>query len=87
VFTFVDSIVRTIGTIYGYLLTWTTDHHKIVVDDESYNYGHGHAYDFLGVKPNQGAVITVRPDQYVSLISSLDDAQIVRNFFDGFLQA
>lgn len=31
-------------------------------DDESYNRGHGHAYDYLGIKP-EGAIVIVRPDQ------------------------
>jgi phenol 2-monooxygenase len=63
------------------------DNHKIVVDDESYNYGHGHAYDFLGINPAKGAVVIVRPDQYVSLITSLDEAEQIRDFFEGFLLA
>ncbi|KIV99271.1 uncharacterized protein PV09_09040 [Verruconis gallopava] len=62
-------------------------HHKIVVDDESYNYGHGHAYDFLGVDPSKGAVVTVRPDQYVSMISSLDEPGRVVDFFAGVFRA
>ena len=66
-------------------LTSPPDHHKIVVDDESYNYGHGHAYDFLGVDPAQGAVVTVRPDQYVAMVSSLDDVEGVQKLFDGVL--
>lgn len=39
------------------------DLHKVYVDDMSYNYGHGHAYRALGVNPEVGAVIIVRPDQ------------------------
>lgn len=40
-----------------------TDLHKMYYDDESYNKGHGHAYDFLGIKPEEGAIVIVRPDQ------------------------
>ena len=63
------------------------DNHKIVVDDESYNYGHGHAYDFLGVDPAEGAVIVVRPDQYVSMIAGFDEVEEIRKFFGRVLQA
>ena len=40
-----------------------SDLHKIYYDDESYNKGHGHAYEFLGITPDQGAIVIVRPDQ------------------------
>lgn len=39
------------------------DLHKIYYDDESYNNGHGHAYEYLGIDAAQGALIIVRPDQ------------------------
>lgn len=39
------------------------DLHKIYYDDESYNDGHGHAYEYLGIDPAQGALVIVRPDQ------------------------
>jgi phenol 2-monooxygenase len=54
------------------------------VDDESYNYGHGHAYDSLGIDPQQGAVVIVRPDQYVSMVTSLDDVEGLSSFFKGW---
>ncbi|KAF2399108.1 phenol 2-monooxygenase [Trichodelitschia bisporula] len=61
------------------------DPHKVYVDDESYNYGHGHAYETLGVDPNVGAVVVVRPDQYVSMVTSLDDHDGVAHFFEGYV--
>ena len=39
------------------------DLHKTFVDDESYNSGHGEAYEFYGVDPEVGAIAVVRPDQ------------------------
>lgn len=39
------------------------DIHKTLVDDESYNSGHGRAYEFYGVDPKLGAFAIVRPDQ------------------------
>lgn len=39
-----------------------TDLHKVYFDDESYNSGHGKAYEFYGIEPSKGAVAIVRPD-------------------------
>ncbi|KAJ5641818.1 hypothetical protein N7490_005818 [Penicillium lividum] len=64
----------------------TRDLHKIYYDDESYNKGHGHAYEFLGIDPKQGALIIVRPDQYVSAIWRLDEHREIGKFFGGFLK-
>ena len=50
------------------------DTHKIYYDDESYNQGHGRAYEFLGINPNQGAIVIVRPDQCMLPFSPRDDA-------------
>ena len=38
------------------------DLHKVYFDDDSYNSGHGKAYDFYGIEPSKGAVAIVRPD-------------------------
>lgn len=61
------------------------DLHKTFVDDESYNSGHGHAYEKYGVDVNEGAVVVVRPDQYISLVTSLDDHQGLMDFFEGWV--
>ena len=51
----------------------STDPHKVFVDKESYNYGHGHAYKFYGVDEQKGAIVVVRPDQRKpSQMSSFD---------------
>ncbi|KAK8020145.1 FAD binding domain-containing protein [Apiospora arundinis] len=36
---------------------------NVFIDDQSYNSGHGHAYESYGVKPETGAVVVLRPDQ------------------------
>ncbi|KAJ5102420.1 hypothetical protein NUU61_004642 [Penicillium alfredii] len=64
----------------------TRDLHKIYYDDESYNQGHGQAYKFLGIDPTQGAIIIVRPDQYVSAVLDMHDYPAVGKFFAGFLK-
>ncbi|KAK4863990.1 hypothetical protein LT330_010200 [Penicillium expansum] len=66
--------------------TQTRDLHKIYYDDESYNDGHGRAYEYLGIDPAQGALIIVRPDQYVSAIIGLSDYPEIGKFFAGFLK-
>lgn len=37
--------------------------HKVFVDDESYNSGHGHAFDMIGVDHRAVTIVLVRPDQ------------------------
>ena len=37
--------------------------HNIYFDDESYNKGHGHLYEYLGMNPQKGVIVIVRPDQ------------------------
>lgn len=55
------------------------------MDDESYNYGHGHAYQSLGIDPQHGAVIIVRPDQYISMVTSIEDVEGMITFFKPFM--
>ncbi|KAI1174156.1 FAD binding domain-containing protein [Nemania sp. FL0916] len=59
---------------------------KVFVDDEGYNSSHGHAYETYGIDPNQGALVVIRPDQYISRIGALDDVQGIETFFGGFLR-
>jgi len=54
------------------------------VDDESYNSGHGHAYDFYRVDVEKGALALVRPDQYVSLVIPIEKHHVLRDFFKAF---
>ncbi|CCC11412.1 hypothetical protein SMACR_02070 [Sordaria macrospora] len=60
---------------------------KVYADDESYNSGHGHAYEAYGVDPAKGALVIVRPDHYIAKVSALDDGieQSTQKFFGGFL--
>lgn len=76
------------------------DLHKTFVDEESYNNGHGHGYEFWGVDKNVGALAIVRPDQCksshscmmikidfpsdVSMVSSISDYNGIGKFFGGF---
>ena len=60
------------------------DVHKVFVDEESYNYGHGRIYDCCGIDPKRGAVIVLRPDQYVAQVTAIDDFDAIRSFFKSF---
>lgn len=51
----------------------------------SYNDGESHAYELYGVDPAVGAIVIVRPDQYVSMVTSLDDIESVKAFFGNIL--
>jgi hypothetical protein len=39
------------------------DLHKVYIDDDHYNSGHGYAYDRYKIDSEIGAVVVVRPDQ------------------------
>jgi phenol 2-monooxygenase len=63
------------------------DYWSIYADDMSYHEGHGRAYEKYGVDPNVGALIVVRPDNYVSMVTELsgDGIEDVTNFFNGLM--
>jgi len=50
------------------------DLHKVYIDDEHYNHGHGHAYEKYGVDSEVGAVVIVRPDQCEYFVLILKDS-------------
>lgn len=81
------------------LVTWT-DLHKVYIDDEHYNAGHGHAHETYGIDPAAGAVVIVRPDQCkycvlfkVPMLMKTDVAQVasvselggIERLFNGFM--
>ncbi|KAI3394186.1 hypothetical protein diail_3141 [Diaporthe ilicicola] len=59
--------------------------HKVFVDDESYNSGHGHAFDMIGADHKAITIVVVRPDQYISSIVPEQDVNHLHTFFQGFL--
>ena len=61
------------------------DYNKIFVDDESYHEGHGEAYKNYGIDPAKGAVVIIRPDQYVSYVGEVADYDSLDRFFSGFM--
>lgn len=63
------------------------DIHKVFIDDRSYHSGHGHVYESYGIEVGRGAIVIVRPDQYVSKICALDDFDALSKFSSGFALA
>ncbi|RMZ71366.1 phenol 2-monooxygenase [Pyrenophora seminiperda CCB06] len=61
------------------------DLHKTYIDDTHPNAGHGHAYKKYGIDPSVGAVVLVRPDQYVAKVTSMEDGEGIAGFFGGCL--
>lgn len=53
---------------------------KVYADDESYNSGHGHAYEAYGVDPAKGALVIVRPDHCEFCFTQKDNARLVSVF-------
>lgn len=60
--------------------------HKIYFDDDSWNHGHGHAYQTLGIDPRKGCFVVARPDQYVSAVLDLSDETGLSSVFSSFLK-
>ncbi|KAI0443861.1 FAD binding domain-containing protein [Xylaria telfairii] len=59
---------------------------KAFVDDKGCDNTHGHAYEAYGIGPSEGALVIVRPDQYIARIGPLDDVQGIDSFFSGLLR-
>lgn len=53
-------------------------------DEESWHDGHGHAYEGYGIDPAVGAVVIVRPDQYVSAIYGLESFESIGKTFISY---
>ncbi|TDZ21500.1 Phenol hydroxylase [Colletotrichum orbiculare MAFF 240422] len=68
---------------YDAHLGW--DYNKVFVDDESYHEGFGDAYKNYGVDRQRGAVVVVRPDQYVAWVGDLEDFEDLQKYFEGCL--
>lgn len=63
------------------------DYRKIYADCEDWHIGQTRAYDKFGIDPVKGAVVVVRPDGYISLVTDLESTGDLDTYFDGFMQA
>ncbi|KAF4988771.1 hypothetical protein FGRMN_9565 [Fusarium graminum] len=61
------------------------DYNKIFVDDSSYHEGYGQLYKTWGISLDEGCVVILRPDQYVSFVGVMDDYGSLDAFFSGFI--
>lgn len=63
------------------------DYWKIYGDMESLHGGTGEGYEKFGIKRDVGALVVVRPDGYVSMVTTPDVAGVkeIGKFFEGFL--
>jgi phenol 2-monooxygenase (NADPH) len=61
------------------------DYGKIFVDDESYHEGHGQLYETFGISREEGCLVILRPDQYISYVGNVDDYGSVDRFFSAFM--
>ncbi|UQC78957.1 FAD binding domain-containing protein [Colletotrichum lupini] len=57
---------------------------NVFVDDVSYHAGHGEAYVKYGIDPEVGAMVLVRPDQYVAGTFDFATVEDIFEFFKGF---
>ncbi|KAK5995656.1 Phenol hydroxylase [Cladobotryum mycophilum] len=64
------------------------DYNKVFVDGESHHEGHGRAYERYGVDADKGAIVTVRPDGYIGLVTTLEEEgwHQMQRWFDGVLR-
>ncbi|KAM0755127.1 phenol hydroxylase from Trichosporon Cutaneum [Meredithblackwellia eburnea MCA 4105] len=58
---------------------------RIYVDGPSYHRGDGKAYEAYGISKEAGAIVVVRPDQYVSLVTGIEDTDVLDRYFAQFL--
>ncbi|KAI0487027.1 FAD binding domain-containing protein [Xylaria cf. heliscus] len=65
------------------------DYDKVLADEESYHDGNGRAYEGYGVNPEEGALVIVRPDGYVGLVTSVKEEgwEEVGKWFQGVLRS
>ncbi|KAI5458671.1 FAD binding domain-containing protein [Mariannaea sp. PMI_226] len=63
------------------------DYNKIFVDDQSYHEGHGQLYETFGISREEGCLVVLRPDQYISYVGKIDDYNSVDAFFSGFMRS
>ncbi|KAK4540739.1 hypothetical protein LTR36_008954 [Oleoguttula mirabilis] len=64
------------------------DYEKAFTDEESYGFGFGEIYNKREIDREEGALVVVRPDQYVSAVLPLGEAAhgVLEGFFDGFMK-
>lgn len=64
------------------------DYEKVFTDEESYGFGFGEIYKNRSINREEGCVVVVRPDQYVSAVLPLSEVAHgkLEEFFDEFMK-
>ncbi|KAK5123479.1 hypothetical protein LTR85_002517 [Meristemomyces frigidus] len=64
------------------------DYEKAFTDEESYGFGFGEIYKNREIDREQGAIVVVRPDQYISAVLPLAEEAhgMLEEFFGGFMK-
>ncbi|PNP44568.1 hypothetical protein TGAMA5MH_03698 [Trichoderma gamsii] len=66
------------------------DYGKVFVDGQTHHEGHGRAYEQFGIDPARGAVVAVRPDGYIGLVTALQGEEgwkQLQTWFGGLLRS
>lgn len=66
------------------------DYSKVFADGHSHHEGHGRAYEQFGIDPARGAVVAVRPDGYIGLVTALQGEEgwkQLQAWFGGLLRS
>lgn len=63
------------------------DFDSLYCDEPSFHDGDGKAYTGYGIDPTVGCIVVVRPDQHVSGVYGMEDANEISGFFDSFMLA
>lgn len=58
---------------------------KVYCDGPSYHRGDGKAYEAYGICKQEGALIVVRPDMYVGLVTGMEDTDALDGYFSQFM--
>ena len=68
------------------LLTWGGD--RVFYDDvDEHGRSGGGGYAKYGIDPHLGAIVVVRPDGYVGIVTGLNGVEDLNAYFDGFMKA
>ncbi|KAH8091642.1 FAD binding domain-containing protein [Cristinia sonorae] len=60
--------------------------HVLLDDTDMYARSGGGGYERYGIDPVRGAVVVVRPDGYVGIVSSFEDVKDIYDYFSAFLK-
>ncbi|KAF7794992.1 hypothetical protein EIP86_006136 [Pleurotus ostreatoroseus] len=61
---------------------------NVLLDDtDMYGRVGGHGYETYGLDPTSGAIVIVRPDGYIGMITALDEVDTIDQYFGSFMRS